>query len=107
MYPITSLWFQKDQGAPLVCRSRTGDHRWYLVGIASWMLDDCSSKGNPAVFTDVIRTSKWINETVENYLRYSKSDFHVKFHSFILTFLQILRLNLNSINERLLAKFGP
>ncbi|ESP05054.1 hypothetical protein LOTGIDRAFT_109254 [Lottia gigantea] len=53
-----------DSGGPLMCEL---DGRYYVTGVMSWLINNCSARGFPNVFTRVTSYTDWIYEKLEYY----------------------------------------
>jgi secreted trypsin-like serine protease len=54
-----------DSGGPLMTRNKTGKGQWFQVGLVSWGLRKCGTKGVPGVYTNVRTYLKWILDHIE------------------------------------------
>ncbi|KAL8608951.1 hypothetical protein ACOMHN_060628 [Nucella lapillus] len=53
-----------DSGGPLMCEQ---DGRFYVTGVMSWLINNCSAQGFPNVFTRVGSYLDWIYEQLDFY----------------------------------------
>lgn len=56
--------FQGDSGGPLMCEM---NGRFYITGVMSWLINNCSARGFPNVFTRVTSYLDWIYEKLDFY----------------------------------------
>lgn len=60
----THLPSQGDSGGPLMCEM---EGRYYITGVMSWLINNCSARGFPNVFTRVTSYLDWIYEKLDFY----------------------------------------
>ncbi|XP_025113467.1 elastase-1-like [Pomacea canaliculata] len=53
-----------DSGGPLMCEM---NGRFYITGVMSWLINNCSARGFPNVFTRVTSYLDWIYEKLDFY----------------------------------------
>lgn len=70
MFDLDALVLQGDSGGPLMCEV---DGVYVLGGVMSWLINNCTARNFPNVFTRVSSYIDWIyyNMDVYNFRRYS------------------------------------